>query len=279
VYFTPDSDPEGGRLWLDVTPDRVLSAFDVSEFDACFVAGRDWHWLPANGLPPVVNLVQHVKHGDANDPRHEYLQRAATRVCVSTAVKDAIERQANGETFTVRAGIPLSLFRPAPIRRRNSVAVLATKQQSFGKELVEALRQRGAEVTLIDRALPREQFASLLGRSEIFVGLPNEREGLYLPGVEALASGCGLVCADAMGNAEYCRRGQTAMVPSRSDLAGHVQAVTRLLQDSDLLRRLQAEGREVAASFSLEGERESFLRILAAILGPPAARRDATHVA
>ena len=128
--------------------------------------------------------------------------------------------------------------------------------------LCKALRARGVEVTLLDRYLPREEFAARLAKSDIFVGLPLEREGFYLPALEAMAAGCAVVCSDAAGNRGYCVADETCLMPPFDDLAGHVAAVERLLSDRGLRDRLRADAREVSQSYSLARERAAFHALL-----------------
>jgi glycosyltransferase involved in cell wall biosynthesis len=87
-------------------------------------------------------------------------------------------------------------------------------------------------------------------------------EGFYLPALEAMASGCAVVCDDAMGNRGFCIDGETCLVVERDDVEGHVAAVERLLGDGELRQRLRRQGREVAACYSLEEERARFYRLL-----------------
>jgi hypothetical protein len=263
IWFGPGSDRTARSLWADVEGGRLVSDRDALAFDAAFVAGRDWRWLSGKGLPQVINLVQHVKHADADDPRFPYLQRPALRICVSEAVREAISPHAAGEVTTVPAGVPLDLFRATGTREPGAVLVLATKQPKFGRRLTQALRAEGTPITLLDEPVARRDFATMLQRAEVFVGLPNEREGLYLPGIEALAAGACLVCADAAGNSGYCIDGESALVPAAGDLDEHVQAVRKLLSDRGLRDSLRRRGRAIAEAHSLEAERDAFFGVLA----------------
>ena len=263
VYFTPDSKPDAG-LWADVPAARRISEVDVDKFDLLFVEGRDWRLLPDDvDGNKVINLIQGVRHADPTDPRFAYLSRPALRICVSDEVRAAIASSASGEVVVIPPGVPLELFESnAGAKAEASVLIWSRKNQSLGTRLCEALRGRGARVTLLDRYLPREEFAARLANSDIFVGLPLKREGFYLPALEAMAAGCAVVCSDAVGNRRHCVAEKTCLMPRFDDLADHVGAVERLLSDRGLRDRLRADARELSQSYSLARERAAFHALL-----------------
>jgi len=92
----------------------------------------DWQvYLPFFDLKQVkINLIQHVRHGDKSHPLFEFLKHKAIRLCVSEAVKEAIEPYANGPYFTIKMGhrIP-KISRP----KRYDLYILATKQPQLGQ--------------------------------------------------------------------------------------------------------------------------------------------------
>ena len=73
VYLTPESISESNP-WLTM-PDRIVQRWSADASDVLFLAGMDWQVLDVHGgavgkgvrLPPVVNLVQHVRHA-VEDP-------------------------------------------------------------------------------------------------------------------------------------------------------------------------------------------------------------------
>lgn len=260
VYFTPDSTPDVGGLWADVSDERRVDRVEVDKYDLLFVAGRDWRSLPPGlGRVPVVNLIQGIRHADPDEPRFAYLKRTALRICVSEEVRTAIKPHASGEAAVIPVGIPLGMFNAGDDERREgSVLIWAGKNPDLGLRLAGTLRDQSAEVNVIDRMLPRADFAGLLRASDIFVALPLEREGFYLPALEAMASGCAVVCSDAGGNRSYCRDGETCLTPEYDDFDSHIAAVDRLLVSGDLRGQLRRGGERVAKAHSLDAERARF---------------------
>jgi glycosyltransferase involved in cell wall biosynthesis len=176
---------------------------------------------------------------------------------VSDAVRQCIAPFANGPTVVIRPGIPIEAFGPGE-KSSGSVLILATKAPEFGRVLQQALTLAGVDSRLLTKQLPRSEFAQLLSSSEIFVGLPRKQEGFYLPGLEALASGCAVICPDAVGNREYCIDQVNCIMPEYLNLDAHVAAVKRLVTEVSLLRQLQRRGRSTAEAFSLQAERQQF---------------------
>jgi glycosyltransferase involved in cell wall biosynthesis len=81
---------------------------------------------------------------------------------------------------------------------------------------LETLRQLSAEVGLADRTLfagrvDRDQITKYFAASDVFAhGALHEAAGIVL--IEAMASGCPVVCTDAGGPAEYVQNGTTGFV-------------------------------------------------------------------
>jgi hypothetical protein len=209
-----------------------------------------------------VNLIQHVRHGDPSDDRFGFLDRKAFRICVSPEVREAIAQRANGPSTVIGNGVPLNLFKNGEDKAPRSVVVCALKNPRLGLRLQAALRAEGLDVALVAQSVPRAEFAARLRRSEVFVGLPNRTEGFYLPALEAMAAGCAVVCADAVGNRGFCIHDRTCLMPPFDDLAGHVAMVLRLAGDDPLRMRLRLEASAVAGSHSMEAERNGFYRFL-----------------
>jgi len=92
--------------------------------------------------------------------------------------------------------------------------------------------------------------------------LPLEKEGFYLPALEAMASGCLVICPDCIGNRGFCIDRETCFVPSYT-LNSLVDAVkTACNMDAALKNKMLAMSTAKAANHTLDKEREAFLKIL-----------------
>lgn len=261
VYFTPRSIAEGnpwGEHGIDGEP-----GWYPQHADALFLGGMDWLALPSLVPPrPVLNIVQHVRHADPDDPRYRFLARPATRICVSEAVAAAIldTGRVNGPVLTIPAGLSLPDLDHHD-RPRTGILIAALKQPTLGQGVASALREQGCQVELLIGNLPRREFLLKLASSEVAVTLPMPREGFFLPALEAMAMGCATVVPDCIGNREYCRDGENALVPPLQTEA-IVAAASRLSTDPVLRTRLSSSGKQTANRFSLARERETFHALL-----------------
>lgn len=263
IYFTPDSDFSRHGLWREVPEERIVRELAPENFETFFVAGRDWELLPADLRgKKIINLLQHVKHGDPRDRRSAYLSRPAYRICVSQEVLDAATPQMNGAAAVIPNGVPLETFTANAAKTAGAIFIWARKNPELGKRLHEALLARGWQSALQTDYVSREDFASALGAADIFVALPNPTEGFYLPALEGMASGCAVVCADAIGNRGFCVHGETCLTPKPGDGDSHLEMIARLLRDRELKEDVRRGGRAMAQAYALENERDRFYRFL-----------------
>ena len=268
IYFTPDSKWHGTTFWEFLPPECVVENLRFGDYAGLFLAGRDWEFIPAPPQElPVINYIQHVKHAEPADKRFKHLRRLATRICVSEQVAQAISPFANGEVITIPNGISLEDFSPARQKTVGSILIWGRKNPALGERLQRFLCENGKHSELLLDYLPRTEFAKKLAHTDLLVALPDRTEGFYLPALEALASGCAVICSDAIGNRSFCLNEQTCLMPDFDDFKAHIVAVERLLGDVALKDRLRIAGTERAQAFSLASERKAFYTVLAKTLG------------
>ncbi|HET7656326.1 MAG TPA: glycosyltransferase [Luteimonas sp.] len=261
VYLAPGS-VDADNPWRAHPRVRIAPDWPVPGADALFLGGLDWEAWPAD-LParPVINLVQHVRHGDPADPRFAFLSRRAVRICVSQAVADAIlaSGRVNGPVRVIEAGLEL----PAPptaAPRDEAVFIGALKQPVLGRALAAELQARGRRVLLADHWQARADYLRQLGSCTVAVLLPNPTEGFYLPALEAMALGTAVVVPDCLGNRAYLQPGSNARVPA-AEVVALAAAVAELDDPASRARAVEA-GHATAARFGLARERRAFHAIL-----------------
>ena len=265
VYLAFDGTSGGGAIWEE-HGERVLSQLDVEPFDVLFIDGSDWQLLPLQATRRmVIHLIQDFRHTYANDRRFAFLSRTALRICVSRELAAAVRPHASGCVVAIPNGIPLDLFAPHQ-KEPGSVLVWGRKDLVLAKAIRSALKAQGVNVKLLTRPVPRDEFARLLSATDLFVGLPKGAdrgwEGFFLPALEAMASGCVVVCADAIGNRSFCIDGRTCRTPRFGDLADHVRLIGELLSDTAQAEALRAGSEEMRQKYTLERERAAFHRFV-----------------
>jgi glycosyltransferase involved in cell wall biosynthesis len=275
IFFTPQS------IWAEHNPwfrsrDRILSEWHPRRTDIVFLAGLDW--LSISGAErdyfsrPVINLVQHVRHSDPQDPRFAFLGHRAIRICVSPEVAAALcaTGRVNGPIFPIPIGLDFSVF-PEPVPRSvrpYDLLIAGLKAPVLADTLAGVLRVRYPEMRLLSLTeyIPRPAFLDALGATRTVLLLPSAKEGFYLPALEAMVMRTIVLCPDVEGNRCFCCDGETAIVPSESNQSGLLAAVDRMIALSDDAREaLVARAASTAASHDLSRERAAFHEILTKI--------------
>lgn len=263
IYFTPDSRLYKSNMWDDIPKECLVTGLHLNDYEILFLEGKDWKYLPENlNGHSVINLIQHVRHGDPENPRFPFLKRNAYRICASRQILEAIAPHMNGPARVIEYGIPSQLFLHNNDKKTRDILILALKNPELGKKLHEALAERGVETNLLLKPVSRQEFARALLDSAIFVGLPNKTEGFYLPALEAMLSRCAVVCSDAIGNRDFCIHEHTALMPAYDNFDAHMEMIDRLLTDSQLKQTLCQRSHALAQRYTLEAERRRFYEFL-----------------
>ena len=253
----------------------VAERWEPEDRDVLFLAGVDWRYVngsvldaPAN---PRINLVQGVRHARVDMEHYRFLSERAIRICVSQEVADAISAtgRTNGPVLTIPNGIDVAPFESSgdgsPVgfdERRRPITIIGYKRPDLAQGLSDRLDAARIEHLLVSEFLDRSAFLALLGESRIVVCLPLEREGFYLPALEAMASGCLVVTLDCIGNRGFCRHEESCLI-AEHDPESLFRSTTRALAMSAAERlRMHRRTRDTAAEHSLDAERSRFHAIL-----------------
>jgi GT2 family glycosyltransferase len=191
-------------------------------------------------------------------------------------------------------GIDLENFRPLPLERREDM-VLAIGRTNPLKNLPltldawRTLAARGAgndagarrpELCLFGiepelasepdmrhvQAPSDEQVNELFNEATVFIQT-STHEGFALPPLEAMATGCAVVCTDAHGNRDFCVDGENCLMPEPSvEAVG--SALARLLGDPGLRERLGRAGIETAQDYAWELRIDALEHFLEAVALP-----------
>jgi len=266
VHLTPASYRIAENPWAALNP-PPMATWSPCDADALFLAGLDWLSVPESIDIPVINLIQGVRHADPGDPRRDFLARPATRVCVSHEVASAIRQTGivNGPVHVIPNGVDVRAAASAAPDRDIPVLIAGAKNPAFAARLAAHLDLAGISSVCVSEMRPREEFLSLLARAAVAVTLPSEREGCFLPALEAMMLGAIVICPDCIGNRSFCRHGDTAIMPPY-EIAAMAEAVRCALEmcpsEAD---RMRVAASAITARHSLEVERNGFLAILEAL--------------
>lgn len=268
IYLTDGSVPS--HPWRGA--DGLVDRYEPESADVLFIAGTDWEALDAfpgiEARVPVINLIQGVRHADRGSPLRAFLRRRAVRICVSGQVAECVRAtgECNGPVHVINNGIRFDRL-PAPIRKTADVFIAGLKNPGVARALAGRLGELGLGVDCETGPIDRALFLERMAAARIAVVLPREREGFFLPALEAMALGCAVISPDCVGNRSFCLDRRTCLLtPANADaLEG---SVLELIADPMLAGRLREAGLKLARTFDIRAEREAFQRILRGIDGP-----------
>lgn len=248
-------------LFTNLPSVRYQQNYDPTEFDTVFLAGMDWQsYLPLrNKNQTVINLIQHVRHGDPREPLFQFLQQPAIRLCVSKAVKEAIAPHANGPCYVIKMGHD---FPNVESKLQRDMYILANKQPELGGEIYDWAINSGFTVKIDTSTQERVEVISAMASSSITIALPNQTEGFYLPGIEAMYYSNSAIVPYCVANKEYYSVFGNLFMPEYS-LTEIKAAILQSNKQPGLLTKFSRYvGRQIASGYTLNNERASLQRFL-----------------
>ena len=187
--------------WGSIAPVDTGIELDFAAGDVLVMpetGGSKWSFLSQG--QPVVMLCQGMDFVFA----YPGWPQAAAAITVSDAIHTFLERACD-DGFPLH-NVPVQIedwFQPAAKERR--IALMPRRRREDLLGAVQLVRRSGRlgdwEIVLID-GMTQQQVAEELGRAAIFL-FGAEREGVGLPGAEAMASGCYVVGFTGDGAKEY----------------------------------------------------------------------------
>jgi glycosyltransferase involved in cell wall biosynthesis len=269
IFFSPGSSNLADTPWSQDGA-FVLERWDPRLADMWFLAGKDWLAVPeelrADPPVPVINLIQHTRHFDPSDIRYSFLRYPAVRICVSQEVEAGLRDTGlvRGPIYTIPNCLDFSDF-PSPFspqKRGWDFFIGALKAPEIGQIVATRLSDIRFSSCLTVKQVPRGDYLNLINESRVALLLPHEREGFYLPALEAMALEAVVVCPDCVGSRSFCIDEYNCLQPEYS-VDALVMAATKALSLTDEARgRIVQEARQTALQHDISIERKAFLRIL-----------------
>lgn len=230
--------------------------------DVVFLAGMDWQsYLPHKQTgQKIVNLIQHVRHGDSENPLHQFLQYKALRICVSEEVRQAILPYANGECVTITMGHKI----PQIVSEKHlQLYILGKKNPKLALQIETWAKKKNINVKVDLGLVSRAKVFNNFARANVSLVLPNPTEGFFLPGIEAMALSERVVVPDCIGNREYCKPGANITI-CNYDFESCTSAITSaLLRLKTPMQQFEKyRGNRLAHSYNMDAEREEYQKLL-----------------
>ncbi len=269
--------------------DVLLDAedFDLLHLNEPFVPGLGWSALRYAGCPLVATFHANPEKMRPFWSRRPQLQRLFdsldTAIATSGAVRDLAALTFPGAYRVIPPGVDLEVFRPAyerpagpprivfsaGVERRKGLAVLLRALRLLGDEHAGAVvdvcggdLQERRYARLVPPAwegrvrfhgrLPRAEVAKLLRGGDIFCAPSFGPETAGVALLEAMASGAAVVASEIPGYDEVVLNEGTGLLVPPRDVPALAAALSRLLGDAELRRRLSGHALRAVRRYDWE---------------------------
>jgi glycosyltransferase involved in cell wall biosynthesis len=225
-------------------------------------------WMSPERIIHIIQNVRHVNPAWHHGIGTRVLTWPAARISINSIVADAIHPWLDRRAFhrVINLGHDVDYFaraRTGALSRPLRVAY--TTWKSAVGELVEQslAADREVEFRAIRDFATWDELRDLYHWADVFLATPHLEEGMYLPGLEAMAAGCLVVTPNAGGNMAYCRPDENCLLVGFEAVDQYVEAIRtiRAMSAADI-SRLRDGGYRITEDFSLARERAEFARYL-----------------
>jgi hypothetical protein len=184
-------------------------------------------------------------------------------MCVSSPIQNALSKWFGVNASIVRPAVDEAFFaeRSKPLEAPITIACMPRKGRGTLRLVRGLLAAKGhakasAMSWLEIEGLPKDQVAARLGTAQIYVST-SVREGLGLPPLEAMASGCLVVGFTGAGGLDFANRDNGVWVPDEDSwaLAAALESTLASLHDPTAIAVLEAKrkaGRTTAERYTRE---------------------------
>jgi GT2 family glycosyltransferase len=235
-------------------------------------AAAVWSASVVHGIP--VYFVQDIEtsyYPDDLSLRHAVLAsyRDEFRYMTISSWNRERLRELGQDATLIPPGIDLKNFRPLPGMSRRTDMVLALGRSNPLKNLpltiaawrllpdprpelclfgIEPHLAEGEPGIRYVNSPTDEEVNRLFNEATVFVQT-SVHEGFCLPPLEAMATGCAVVCTDAHGNRDFCEDTSNCLVP-KADRRSVAAALQQVLADDAIRERLGGAGIKTAAEYA-----------------------------
>lgn len=225
------------------------------------------------GMSPerVIHVIQNVRHvnplwlaGSAT----RLLTRPMARISINTIVADLIQPWLDPRALhrVINIGHDVDHFtqaRSGGLGQPLKVAYTTWKSDIGDRVAHRLADDPGFEFRAIRETVDWGPLRELYSWADVFLCSPAAEEGMYLPGIEAMASGALVVTPDVGGNMSYARPGENCLLVGYEDVESYAAALEELTGfGDDAVAAFRHSGWERAKSHQLPSEAAEFAAFL-----------------
>lgn len=253
-----------------IHPDQM----EISKDDFVFFSHPPDYFILEKKLPDdfprhqLIHLIQGVCHANPETNQGldvKVLSFSMSRIACLNSILDAIKpfTAPNDPMEMILLGHNTNFFsknRSGGLPEKINVGYTTWKNK-FGDEVAGLMKKQSR----------RFVFKSIRGKAtwpklrdfyhwtDVFLSTPDREEGIYLPGVEAMAAGSIVITPDAVGNRVYCQFGQNCVYAEWESTESYMDALTSLAETpSQEIDEMRSLGYKAIQPYSLTQEREMF---------------------
>lgn len=212
--------------------------------------------------PAFIHLLQNVRVANTafdNGYSYRLLPKPLHRICITQEVLDAVAPlvEDHDRLKLIPHGFDFDAFARAPERDDPIVVNFNMFKGDFGKQVMAALGSRPeiADVKIAGRGISWQNLQASYRASSVFLSTPLPEEGLYLPGLEAMAAGHVVITPDAFGNRFYCDFDDNCCLVPFQDIDAYCAKLIWLIENwQGAAFDIRQKAHRKAADLGLDGE-------------------------
>lgn len=234
----------------DIVVSTEFAPYDGLKFENCIKVMFVQNWI---------NIVKRLKE---EDKQKNYLELGYDHVITCGNYNTSQVHENMGiPADTITNGIDQDVFFSDPsLREENRVLCLPRKNTADMVKIQSIVREKFPKVNFVEAdGLTQEQIAIEYRKSDIFLatGYP---EGLPLPPLEALCSGCMLVGFSGKGGSEYMLHRDTALLVEDGDCEAAADCLIEALSDRQLKEDIRNRGTKLARTYTPDNMKQLLLQ-------------------